>query len=538
MQGQPNRAAGAHGQNDARKAHRDRAKRAWTKRAEWNKIFIEAYQYVAPHRRSTRYAKVSPGAKAIHIFDNTAPTAWMRAAGKLQQDLFPPGEPFATLEPGPLVSKLGLDEDDARRELQAIATQCDPVFLDGDWDLAVHECLLDMFISTGFILTLAGDFAHKLVQFVNVSLDEMAVDSGPFGRLEGFFWKSKWTRRALYEAYPRGTFSQTFLDELEADGEKQIEVSYDTVYDAKSRHWRTCIYIADEDEADIWSEEDLECPWIAPRYFRLPGEDLGFGPVLLNLPGTKTLNKAIELTLKGAALAMMGVYTRIDDGVFNPDTARMEPGAMWPVARNGGPIGPSIMRLPTATDPNLANLTIQDMRMMLQAGFNDQQLPPDGASPRSAAEIIERVKRMGQDHAGAYGRLVHEMVLPVYRRVMELLWRQGVLKTRVKIDQLLVQARVVSPLGSAFKAERAKRYVDFLQVGMAVAPDAVHAVTPVDKGLRAVAHDLQVPAELVYTEEESQAVQQKMAQAAAQAAAAQQQQQPAPPNGDPAQASS
>lgn len=520
----------------ARKARRKRADNAWTRRDEWQKVMADAYDFVAPHRLSNRWTQSTPSTRTRRMFDNTASVAWMRATGRLQHDLFPPGEPWGKLEPGPAAAALGMNLDDARRELRIIDDQVDPVFLDGDFDMSMHETLSDFMISAGCMLILKGHI-EKPVNFVNMAFDEVAMDLGPFNAIWGLFWKRKWGRRELYEAYPRGKFSQCFMEKMNVDGEEKVTVAFDILYEQKSRLWKLYIYLHGEEEEDVWVETSREAPFIAPRYFRLPGEVYGMGPVLLNLPTTKTLNKAIEITLKSSALAMLGIYTRIDDGVFNPDTARLEPGAMWPVARNGGPLGPSIQRLQTSYDPNLANMSIQDMRMMTQAGYNDQQLPPDGSSPRSAAEIIERVKRMGQDHAGAYGRIIHEIVLPVRRRVMEVLWEMGVLKTRIKIDQLLVQMRVVSPLGSAYKARRALDYVNWVMATEGIEKGLAHVVTPVDEGMKQVGHDLGIDPRLIYTKEESaqaaKNIQQKTAAAlAAQKPAAA----PAPPNGDPAQA--
>lgn len=529
-------AVAAASENKPNEGLRKRAARAWQKRDEWQKVLLDAYDFVAPHRLSTRWAQKTPQSRANKMFDNTAAVAWMRAAGRLQQDLFPPGEPFFALEPGPAVAKLGMNADDARKELQALSDQIHPVFLTGEWDQAVIEMMLDMLISTGFLLILEGD-AVQPVRFANVPLDEMAVDSGPYGRLEGFFWKKKWTRRAIRDAFPQGAYKPEFL--TESNGEEQIMFCQNVVFDPSKRHWYFCAHVDGEDDHDIWTETSLECPFVGARYFRLPGEDMGYGPVLLNLPTTKTLNKAVELTLKSASIAMAGIYTRIDDGVFNPDTARIEPGAMWAVARNGGPLGPSIQRLPGASDPNLGNLVLQDLRMMTQAGYNDQQLPPDGQSPRSAAEIIERVKRLGQDHAGAYGRLIHDVIMGVVPRVIEILYKAGVLQTRFKIDQLLIQLRVTSPLGSSFKAERAARYAEWVQACEALGgPGAARMVTPLEQGLAQMGHDMGVEADRILTVDQQQAIQNSIKMGVQQALAqhAEMMKQAAPPNGDPAAA--
>jgi hypothetical protein len=522
--------------SDARKLRRKRAEKAWAIRDEWQAVLYDAYDFVAQHRLSTRLYKKTPGAFMLRMFDNTASVAWQKQTGKIQMDLFPPGEPWGMLEPGPAVEKSD-NVDDFRKQLRAIDDMVDPIFFSGAFDAAIHETISDMLISTGALFIPKGDVNHP-VHFVNVSFDEIALDAGPYNTIHGIFWKRKWARRALFEAFPNGKFTADFKAELETRGEELVEVSIDTIFDMAARKWTLSVYLMRETDDDIWTESRRSGYWLTPRQYRLPGQVYGFGSVLINMPITKTLNKAIELTLKGAAIAAMGIYTRVDDGVFNPDTARMEPAAFWAVARNGGPLGPSIAKLPVASDPNLANITIQDMRQMIQAGYNDQTLPPDGQSPRSAAEIIERVKRMGEDHAGFFGRLVHELALPLRRIVIEILFELGILKEHIEIDQLFAKLRIVSPMGSAYRARRAVNYLNFVQACNAAEPGAAHVVTPIDDGLRQVGHDLGVcgGGYKIYTAEESAAAQQKLAAAAAMA----QQQgspgaEPPPPNGDPMQ---
>jgi hypothetical protein len=256
------------------------------------------------------------------------------------------------------------------------------------------------------------------------------------------------------------------------------------------------------------------------------------------LPTVKTLNKAQEITLKTAALAMLGIFTRIDDGVFNPDTARLEPGAMWTVARNGGVLGPSIQKLDPPGDLQISNIVLQDLRMQIQAGMLDQQLPPDAHSPRSAAEIIERVKRLSQDHAGAFGRLVHEIVQPVVRRVIEILYKLGVLKSPLKIDQLLVQVRVTSPLAAAFNAIKAQLRVEYWQAANALAPDLVPKVINREAMLVEIGKSMGVPASEMYPQDIrtsiANTVQMLLQQALAAAAEAEKQKNQIP-SGDPAE---
>lgn len=527
--------------------HKRRAGSAWGVRDQWQKALFDAYNFVAPYRLSTRWVTKSPQNRADLIFDNTAVMAHVRSVGKLQQDLFPTGEPFFALDLGPAAEALaeqnGGQIDQMKAELETITAVANAVFTTGEWDAAAQEMLSDLLISTGFLMILKGKPNHP-VHFVSASMDEIAIDEGPYGAVHGIFWKRQWAIRAILEAWPNGTYSEDFKASATTKGEEQRVLCQDVVWDAKAERWRLYVYLENAEDRTIHDEESRECPWITPRYFRMPGQVYGFGPVLMTLPTVKSLNKAMEITLKAAALSMLGIFTRVDDGVFNPDTARLEPGAIWTVGRNGGPLGPSIQRLqPGPIDVN--NIVLQDLRMQVTAGMQDQQLPPQGTNPASAAEINARIQQLSQDHAGAYGRLVHEIVIPTVKRVLELLYDAGVFKgMRLTIDQLLVKVKVVSPLAQAAKARKGQAYLNWVQMLQATDPTGglAQSVTPLGKGMAEVGSDLGVPPSLIYTPDQAASIQSsvktlvQLAMQQMQAAKNGPPPTPPPANGDPGQA--
>ena len=60
---------------------------------------------------------------------------------------------------------------------------------------------------------------------------------------------------------------------------------------------------------------------------------------VIDLPLKVNGLKVKELVLKNASLAVSGVYPAAADGVLNPQTIQITPGAIIPVARNGGAQG-------------------------------------------------------------------------------------------------------------------------------------------------------------------------------------------------------
>jgi hypothetical protein len=250
---------------------------------------------------------------------------------------------------------------------------------------------------------------------------------------------------------------------------------------------------------------------------------------MIAMPTIKTANTTARLYLAAASIAMGGIYTAVDDGVFNPDLATFEPFSVWKVARNGGALGPSINRFP---DPrlDLQGLVVRDMQMAVKATMMDQALPTDGAAVRSATEIIERVKRLAADHLGAFGRLTEEVTVPAVRRVIELAWKRGLLPQDVEIDRLLVRMRVKSPIALAREAERIQRIMQWLEMVVMTAAQLqqlgmVQHLAKVEDILLSAARSMGVPEELIVSHQEreqmkaDEAAQQEAAMAAAALAA-------------------
>lgn len=433
---------------------------------EWNlfrPLYDEAYDFAIPYRRGL--TRGSAGEKRVdRTFDMTAISAAFRFAGKLQQDLCPPGETWLKLEPGPLVQ--GRERDQLAKDLAIISEQACAMFMTGDWDLAFHEMGLDIAAGTGaMIMDDAPQLWRnrgKIAAFTAIPSEEVLLEPGLFGDVGGVFWKRKFPGRLIKSKWPKATLSDRLERQIAQKPNEEVVVCQDLVldYDTGIRHFAA---YHEDDETPFFTREYRASPWLTPRYFRVPGETWGRGPIMLAMPAIKTLNKAQELTLKAAAITMLGIYTATEDGVFNPATAVVAPGQFWKVRSNGGALGPSISKLPEPRI-DLSQIVLNELRMSVQSAMMDQSLPPDGAAVRSATEILERVKRLASDHVGAFGRLVHEIVLPAGERALEIAYDAGIISVDVSIDQLLVKTRITSPIAVARYAEQAQKSVEYAMI--------------------------------------------------------------------------
>lgn len=456
----------------------------------------EAFDFAIPFRKGASDGK---GQKRVNkTFDQTAIVGAFRFAGRLWQDFV--SEEMFRLEPGEILA----DEvkTELRPELEKITAVITGMASNGEFDLAFHEMALDLAAGTGAMYIPQGHSADRPARFVSVPIDELRLLGGPYGDVSGIFWERKWKPWQIQEEFdlPSDKIGPKLKQLIADKPEDEISLYVATIFEKKEQKWVTRSWV-DVDAQIIRDEQSLTNPWLTPRYFRVPGETMGRGPIMLAMPSIKTLNTAQSLTLQAAAIALMGIWTAVDDGVFNPDHSAIEPGAIWKVARNGGVLGPTIARM---QDPNLDtnNIILNDLRMAVQATLMDQSLPPDGASVRSATEILERVKRLASDHTGAFGRLVYEIIVPLARRLIELACKTGLISDQVPVDQVLIQVKISSPLATARAAERVEKIVQWIEMVLTILQQGAGSVAKLEEALEHVGHELGVPSKFIVSGDE------------------------------------
>lgn len=441
----------------------------------YHRELAEIYRYYMPFRRST--AEQAPqgggateGARLTDaLFDGTGVEAAFNFAGNMQSDWMPPFEQFFLLEPGPLIPP---DErPELATQLQSITDIAHGVL--SQPRLAAYEMFLDEFAGTGAMFLAEGD-DRQPVRGLAVPVIEIALENGPWGDVEHIYWRRMYKARQLPVMWPDGKFSNALAKVIREDRDARVEVTQYTWLDRRAKRWRLKVW-CNKDGADdsFWDESFRTNPWITPRFFKVPGETFGRGLAHLGLPFVKTSNKARELALKAAAFALMGLWMRRNDSVFNPDTVRFEPLAMWQVASTGGPLGATLQRLPVPQDFDVSSIVMAEEREQIKRVLLDDEMPADELAVRSATEIAGRMKRYARRRAGTGSRIALEMVTPLAQRTVDILESSGRLRTNLTIDQLLLQATVTAPAASAQRADRVERAVNWMQmIVMLFGPEA------------------------------------------------------------------
>lgn len=439
-----------------------RAEIAQRKKDEFESLYRDAYEFALPQRQLYgHWEGQSQGAKKMaRVFDSTAINSTQRFANRLQSGIFPPQRKWCRLEPGQDIPK------ERHAEAMAILDKYNEkmftVIKQSNFDIACGEFLLDLAVGTAGMLVLPGDDVQP-INFIPVPMFLISYEEGANGQVDKVYRRMRMKGEAITQQWKDAKLSEVISQRIATKPTDDVELLEATVYDSDRGDWS--YYVIDKtSKEEIVFRKMKTSPWIISRYSKVAGEVYGRGPLLTALPDIKTLNKTLELVLKNASLAISGVYTAADDGVLNPQTVKLVPGAIIPVARNGGPQGESLKPLARSGDFNVSQIIIQDLRANIKRTLLDESLPPDNMSARSATEVVERMKELAQNLGSAFGRLINETMIPLVSRILSVMDERGLIDLPLQVNGLEVKVSPVAPLAMAQNMEEINNIVQFMQL--------------------------------------------------------------------------
>ena len=447
---------------------------AQTKKDEFQQLYQDAYEFALPQRQL--YGVWEGGAtgskKMQRVFDSTAINSTQRFANRLQSVVFPPQRKWAKLEAGSDIPP------ERRQQAQAVLeVYQDKMFTmlnQSNFDIAMGEFLLDLAVGTACMMVQPGDDVSPL-NFIPVPLFLVSYEEGANGQVDNVYRRMRMKGESIQRQWPDAKIQDDLARRIDQKPTDDIELLEATIYDYKRGDY--CYHVIDKaSKQELVYRRRKMSPWVISRYMKVAGEIYGRGPLMTALPDIKTLNKVKELLLKNASLAVAGVYTAADDGVLNPNTVKIVPGAIIPVARNGGTQGPALLALPRSGDFNISQLVINDLSANIKRILLDESLPPDNMSARSATEIVERMKELAQNLGSAFGRLINETMIPVTAKILEVMDERGLIDMPLRVNGLEVKVTPVAPLAMAQNMEEVNSIMQYMQISQSLGTDGQLAI--------------------------------------------------------------
>jgi hypothetical protein len=493
-----------------------RHQKALTKKEDFRSLYEEAYEFALPQRNlydGYYEGGVSGQKKMNRVFDATAINSAQRFANRLQSGVFPPQKKWCRLEPGADIPEERKAE--AQSALDIYSEKMFAALKQSNFDIATGEFLLDLCVGTGAMMIQPGDDISP-INFIPVPQFLIAFEEGANGQVDNVYRRMRIKGEAVARQWKDAKISGELQKKIDDKPTDDLELIEAVIFDVNRGDYCYHVIHRESKEEIVYRRMD-ESPWVVARYSKIAGEIYGRGPLLTALPDIKTLNKVKELLLKNASLAIAGVYTAADDGVLNPNTVKIVPGAIIPVARNGGPQGESLKALPRAGDFNVSQIVINDLVQSIKRILLDESLPPDNMSARSATEVVERMKELSQNLGSAFGRLINETMIPIVTKTLKIMDQRGLIDLPLKVNGLEIKVSAVAPLAMAQSMDDVQNILQYAQIVQGAGPAAQNTLK-VDAMMDLIADKLGIPQKIRNSPEERQVAQQEAMQMAQQVA--------------------
>ena len=158
------------------------------------------------------------------------------------------------------------------------------------------------------------------------------------------------------------------------------------------------------------------------------------------------------------------------------------------------------------TNESVERELLNDLKDQIRQIMLDNRLPQENGPVRSALEIAERVKTLSTDIGASYGRLIFEYVIPLFRRIIEILTKKGllILPQGFDIDSFFVQVQVVSPIAQQQSVEDVQKFIQAYQMIAGIDPQLAQLAFMLEDVPQWLCEKLGSPASLLRDETEKE----------------------------------
>ena len=495
-----------------------RHERLKSERGIWDSHWQELAERIWPDRAQFTRKSLTPGEKKTEkIFDATAALALTRFAAAMESMLTPRTAKWHRLRVG----------DEALNESPAVQRYLDQVTNIlfrvryspmSNFASQAHEAYMSIgAFGTGGLLI--EDILGVGIRYKSIDLANLYVCENRHGVIDTVHREFEYTARQAMQHFDPSRLPEKIRTAAENNPEQKFQFVHCVMPgdEADERFPFASYYCCLEDRSCVEDGGYRTFPYALGRYITTPGETYGRSPAMLVLPEIKTLNEMQKTILRAGHLATRPPLLLQEDGALQAFDMRPDALNFGGLDDRGTPLV-----APLKTDVRLD--WGMDMIEARQRIINDAflvtlfQILVDQPN-MTATEAMLRAQEKGALLAPTMGRQQSELLGPQIERELDILARAGVLPEMP--PELIeaggdVEVEYVSPLN---RAQRAEDGVAILRTFEAVAPLAqvdpsVMMAFDLAQAARELADINGVPAKILRSPDEINAMQQKQGQAA------------------------
>jgi len=500
-----------------------------TKRSLHEDVWRQCFDYSFPERGDGFYNEVQDAnalqAKRARLLDATSTDAGQILASAIMGGGTPSNSRWFGLT-------AGSDSDEEKRWFDDAAEAIFEYIHGSNYDAVGFECALDIIAAGWFVLYIDEDREKGGYHFEEWPLATCWIAaSKPGGLADTLIRSYELTAEQAVNTFKIENVSEK-VRQLVNDGKQDEKVKFchsiypRPVYAVDAVRAKNLPFASVHIEVDtkhlVRESGYHECPFVAPRWAKLPGSDYGIGPMFRALPDVKQLNRLVYLEDTNLDIAVSGMWIAEDDGVLNPRTVKVGPRKI--IVANSVD---SMKELRSGADFNVAFSKKDQLQAAIRKILMADQLAPQDGPVRTAYETHVRVQMIRQLLGPIYGRLQAEWYKPMIERCFGIALRAGALgRPPQSLRARILSVTFTSPMAKAQKLEEVTAVESSLAAvaelaGVKQDPE-VWDLVDVDESVRIIFDGRGAPARTLRSADDVKAMRDARAQAQQQAAQQQQ----------------
>ena len=226
-------------------------------------------------------------------------------------------------------------------------------------------------------------------------------------------------------------------------------------------------------------------PFIVFGFNSAPGARLGRSLVELALPAARSLNAMSRINLEVGEFQAQPIFLISQASGVNPANQRLRPGQQVQVNSNSRE-SPAVARLDVGGNIDIGWTTEERLVFIIQALLFDEELPPDTAQPRTATEIMHRIRKLKNSLGPIFSRMMSQLGQQVLQHFIDALFdedevkgmnREGGEATVIELDGKEVKIAFQNPLAQAQRVANVEDVVSACETLNSILPPEMTAAS-------------------------------------------------------------
>ena len=503
-----------------------------TQRQTWESHWQEVADYMMPRKADVTKQRSKGDKRSELIFDSSPLHAVELLSASLHGMLTNPSTPWFSLRFKNVDTG---DADEANEWLQDTTEKMYDAFNRSNFQQEIFELYHDL-ITFGTASMFIEEDADDIVRFSTRHIGEIYISENNKGRIDTVFRKFKLSARAAILQFGEKNVSNALRGTAMKDPYEEVTILH-VVYprenydpkkkDAKNMPFASC-YIELDNKHEVSQSGFNEFPYVVPRYLKASFEIYGRSPAMTALPDVKMLNEMSKTTIKAAQKQVDPPLLVPDDGFILP--VRTVPGGLnFYRAGTRDRIEPLNIG---ANNPLGLNMEEQ-RRNAIRDTFYVNQLMMQNGPQMTATEVVQRNEEKMRLLGPVLGRLQSELLRPMIDRTFAILLRKKLFRPAPEfLAGQDIQIEYVSPLAKAQRASELQSIMRAIEIfGSLANVSPVFDHINIDNLVTHLADIVGVPAKVLNSKSEVNAIRQQKQQQADQQMQMQQLQQVAQAGG-------